>query len=29
MTYTPAADIYLGDVSSQSYEFLLDPRPCL
>jgi hypothetical protein len=29
MTYALAADIYLGDVSSQVYEFLLEPRPCL
>ena len=29
MTYTQAADIYLGDVSSQIYEFLHRPRPCL
>jgi len=29
MTYTLAADIYLGDVSSQTYEFLLQPRPCI
>ncbi len=29
MSYTEAADIYLGDVSSQIYEFLLRPRPCL
>jgi len=29
MSYTNAADIYLGDVSSQIYEFLLRPRPCL
>jgi len=39
MTYMLAADIYLGDVSSQVYEFLLDssqvyefllePRPCI
>lgn len=29
MTYTMAADVYLGDVSSQIYEFLLQPRPCL
>lgn len=29
MSYTTAADIYLGDVSSQVYEFLLTPRPCL
>jgi hypothetical protein len=29
MSYTRAADIYLGDVSSQVYEFLLTPRPCV
>ncbi|QUT04812.1 hypothetical protein KFK14_17500 [Sphingobium phenoxybenzoativorans] len=29
MTYSNAADIYLGDVSSQIYEFLRRPRPCL
>ncbi len=29
MSYTVAADIYLGDVSSQVYEFLLQPRPCI
>ena len=29
MTYTLAADIYLGDVSSQVYEFLVSPRPCI
>ncbi len=29
MTYTQAADIYLGDVSSQIYEFLINPRPCI
>jgi len=29
MTYTLAADIYLGDVSSQIYEFLYRPRPCI
>jgi len=29
MTYTNRADIYLGDVSSQVYEFLLNPRPCV
>jgi len=29
MTYTNAADLYLGDVSSQVYEFLVRPRPCL
>lgn len=29
MTYTRAADLYLGDVSSQIYEFLRTPKPCL
>ncbi len=29
MTYTDAADIYLGDASSQVYEFLKTPRPCI
>lgn len=29
MSYTNHADIYLGDVSSQVYEFLRVPRPCL
>ncbi|WP_375427563.1 CDP-glycerol glycerophosphotransferase family protein [uncultured Sphingomonas sp.] len=29
MTYTAMADIYLGDVSSQIYEFLSRPKPCL
>jgi hypothetical protein len=29
MTYTRMADVYLGDVSSQVYEFLRTPRPCL
>jgi hypothetical protein len=29
MSYMLAADIYLGDVSSQVYEFLLEPRPCV
>ncbi|WP_205012753.1 hypothetical protein [Nitrosomonas sp. HPC101] len=29
MTYTQAADIYLGDASSQVYEFLQRPRPCV
>lgn len=29
MTYTSMADIYLGDVSSQVYEYLRRPRPCL
>lgn len=27
MTYTASADIYVGDVSSQVYEFLREPRP--
>lgn len=29
MSYTLGADIYLGDASSQVYEFLSQPRPCL
>ena len=29
MTYTQKADLYLGDVSSQVYEFLRTPKPCL
>ena len=29
MSYTMSADLYLGDVSSQVYEFLLTPRPCI
>ena len=29
MTWTEAADIYLGDVSSQVYEFLRRPRPAV
>lgn len=29
MTYTNMADIYVGDVSSQIYEFLREPGPCL
>lgn len=28
-TYTEAADIYVGDVSSQVYEFVDRPRPCV
>lgn len=28
-TYTEAADIYVGDVSSQVAEFLVRPRPCV
>ena len=29
MAYTNRADVYVGDVSSQVYEFLRRPRPCL
>lgn len=29
MDYTRAADIYVGDVSSQVYEFLQTPKPCV
>lgn len=29
MVYTDRADIYLGDASSQVYEFIRRPRPCL
>lgn len=29
MSYTQAADLYLGDVSSQVAEFVARPRPCL
>lgn len=29
MAYTERADIYLGDVSSQVYEFMRRPRPCI
>ena len=29
MTYTRTADVYLGDVSSQIYEFIRRPRPAL
>ncbi|MDP1027539.1 hypothetical protein Q5H91_09970 [Sphingomonas sp. KR1UV-12] len=28
-SYVAAADIYVGDVSSQVYEFLATPRPCV
>lgn len=28
-SYTEAADIYVGDISSQVYEFLSRPRPCV
>ncbi|HVM22996.1 MAG TPA: hypothetical protein VM308_06830 [Sphingomicrobium sp.] len=29
MEYVSRADIYLGDASSQVYEFLVEPRPCI
>lgn len=29
MSYTQAASVYIGDASSQVYEFLLRPRPCI
>ena len=29
MTWTTLADVYLGDVSSQAYEFLRTPKPCV
>lgn len=29
MSYTQAASVYVGDASSQVYEFLLRPRPCI
>jgi hypothetical protein len=29
MAYTQRADVYIGDASSQVYEFLLRPRPCV
>lgn len=29
MSYTMSADVYLGDVSSQVYEYLIQPRPCI
>jgi hypothetical protein len=29
MTYTQASDVYIGDVSSQVYEFICKPRPCI
>ncbi len=29
MSYTEAAAVYIGDVSSQVYEFLRRPRPCI
>jgi hypothetical protein len=29
MSYAAASDVYVGDVSSQVYEFLAKPRPCV
>lgn len=29
MAYTEAASVYIGDISSQVYEFLRRPRPCI
>lgn len=29
MSYTQAASVYIGDGSSQIYEFLIRPRPCI
>lgn len=29
MSYTQAADVYIGDASSQVYEFITRPRPCI
>lgn len=29
MSYTQAADVYVGDASSQVYEFIRTPRPCI
>lgn len=29
MTYTSNSSIYVGDVSSQVYEFIVEPRPCV
>jgi len=29
MTYTEAAQVYIGDASSQIYEFIRRPRPCI
>jgi hypothetical protein len=29
MTYARAADIYVGDISSQVYEVLVEPKPCV
>ncbi|WP_298216249.1 hypothetical protein [Acidocella sp.] len=29
MTYTATASLYIGDISSQVYEYLISPRPCV
>lgn len=29
MTYTKSVDIFLGDISSQVFEFMIWPRPCI
>jgi hypothetical protein len=29
MSYTESANVYIGDISSQVYEFLRRPRPCV
>lgn len=29
MTYTKSANVYIGDASSQVYEFIFKPRPCI
>ena len=29
MSYVPLTDIYIGDVSSQVFEYIYSPRPCL
>lgn len=29
MTYPRAASVFLGEISSQVYEFILEPRPCI
>jgi len=29
MVHVKRADIYLGDISSQVYEFIIDPKPCI
>ncbi|MEO7503795.1 MAG: glycosyl transferase [Sphingomicrobium sp.] len=29
MSYSRAADVYIGDASSQAYEYIREPRPCI